>query len=101
MEYTSDSDLSEDTRDLVIQGFASVKRKQRIVAAQSDRVREGFLDSNMDIPSVRHLSWRGALNGDTLTHGLGTTGIETVTSQNYNNMINNYTKNCSLFIKPI
>jgi len=80
MEYTSDSDVSEETRDLVSQGLASVNRKRITVAVQSDGVRERFLDSNMDIPSVQHPSWRGALNGDTLTHGLGTTGIETVTS---------------------
>jgi len=87
MEYTSDSDLSEDTQDLVIQGFASVKRKQRIVTAQSDGVRERFPDSNMDISSVRHPSWRGVSIGDTSTHGLATTGIETVISQNHNTVL--------------
>jgi len=52
MEYTSDSDFGEDTRDLVSQGLASVKRKRRTVAAQSDGVRERFSDPNMDISSV-------------------------------------------------
>jgi len=84
MEYTSDSDLSEDTRDSVSQGLASVKRKRKIVSAQSEGVRERFPDSNMDLSSVRHPSWRGVSNGDTSTHGLATTGIETVISQNHN-----------------
>jgi len=73
MEYTSDSDLSEDTRDLVSQGLASVKRKRRTVTAQPESVRDRFSDSNMDISSVRHPSWRGISNGETSTHGLATT----------------------------
>jgi len=84
MEYTSDSDVSEDTRDLVSQGLASVKCKQKIVAAQSDGVHERFLESNMDISNVRHPSWRGVSIGETSTHGLVATGIETVISQNHN-----------------
>jgi len=50
----------------VSQGLASVKRKRRTVAAQSDGVRERF--------SI----------GDTSNHGLATTGIETVICQNPN-----------------
>jgi len=84
MEYTSDSDLSEDTRDLVSQGLASVKRKRKIVTTQSDGVRERFPDSNMDISSVRHPSRRGVSIGDTWTHGLATAGAETAISQNHN-----------------
>jgi len=78
MDYTSDSNLSEDTRDLVSQGLASVRRKRITVGAQSDGVHERFSDLNMDTSNVRHLSWRGVSIGDTSTHGLGTTGIETV-----------------------
>jgi len=48
MEYTSDSDLSKDTRDLVSRGLASVKRKRRMTTMQSDGVHERFSDSNMD-----------------------------------------------------
>jgi len=87
MEYTSDSDLSEGTRDLVSQGLASVKRKWRAIASQQEGVRERLSDSNMDISSVRHPSWREASIGDTSTHGLATTGRETVISQNYNTII--------------
>jgi len=87
MEYTSDSDLSEDTRDLVSQGLASVKRKRRIVMTQSDGVCERFPDSNMDISSVRHPSCCGVSIGETSTHGLVKTGIETVISQNHNSIL--------------
>jgi len=84
MEYTSDSDLSDDTRDLVKRGLASVKRKRRIVTTQSDDVHDRFLDSNMDTSNVRHPSWRGVSIGDTSTHGLAATGVETANSQNHN-----------------
>jgi len=87
MEYTCDSDVSEDTRDLDSQGLASVKCKRITVAVQSDGVHERFLDSNMDISSVRHPSWRGVSIGETSTHDLVTTGIETVISQNHNNSV--------------
>jgi len=88
MDYTSDSDLSEDTRDLVNQGLASVGRKRMNVASQLDGVHERFSDSNMDTSNVRHPSWRGVSIGDTSTHGLGTTGIKTVVSQNHNSLAN-------------
>jgi len=87
MEYTSDSDLSEDTRYLVSQGLASVKRKRRINASQPDGLGERFSDPNMDISSVRHPSWRETLIGDTSTHGLATTGKKNVISQNHNKSI--------------
>jgi len=51
---------------------------------QPENVRDRFSDSNMDIPSVRHPSWRGTSNGETLTHGLATTVKDTVISQNHN-----------------
>jgi len=84
MDFTSDSDLSDDTRELVNEGLASVKRKRRITAAQSDGVQERFLDSNMDTSNVRHPSRRGASIGDTSTHGLAAAGVETAHSQNHN-----------------
>jgi len=84
-EYTSDSDLSEDTRDLVNRGLATVWRKRRIIASQSEGIRERFLYSNMDISSVRHPSGRVALIDDTLTHGQMAAGVEPAISQNQNN----------------
>jgi len=84
MEYTSDSDLSDDTRDLVRRGLASVKRKRRILTMQSDDVRDRFLDSNMNTSNVCHLSRRTVSIGDTSTHGLTTAGDETANSQNQN-----------------
>jgi len=85
MEYTSDSDLSEDTRDLVSRGLASVKRKQKTTNMQSDGVHERFLDFNMDTSNVRHPSGRGVSIGDTSIQGLAAAGVETATSQNHNN----------------
>jgi len=70
MDYTSDSDVSENTRELVSQGLASVNRKRLNIASQSDSVRERPLVSNMDISSVRHHLRRRESNGDTSTHGL-------------------------------
>jgi len=89
MEYTSDSDLSDDTRDSVSRGFASVKRKRRMATTQSDGVRERFTDSNMDTSNVRHPSGRGVSIGDTSTHGLAAAGVETAISQNYNIIYSN------------
>jgi len=84
MEYTSDSDLSDDTRDLVSRGLAIVKRKRRTVTTQADGEQERFLDSNMDTFNVRHPSRRGASIGDTSTHGPAIAGNETASSQNQN-----------------
>jgi len=54
MDYTSDSDLSDDTRDLVDRGLASVKRKRRMHTTQPDGVLGRTLDSNMDTFNVQH-----------------------------------------------
>jgi len=37
MEYTSDSDVSEDTQELVRQGLASVKRKRMTTSLRLER----------------------------------------------------------------
>jgi len=84
MEYTSDSDLSDDTRELVSRGLASVRRKRRMPTTQSDDVHERFLVSNMDTSSVRHPSRRGVSFGDTSIHGLAVADVETANSQNHN-----------------
>jgi len=84
MDYTSDSDVSDDTRELVTQGLASVKRKRKIDTIQSAGVHDHFLDSNMDTFNVRHSSRREASIGDTSTHGLLTAGVEIAISQNHN-----------------
>jgi len=87
MEYTSDSDLSDDTRELVSRGLASVKRKRRIPTTQFDSVQERFLVSNMDTSNVRHPSRRGVSFGDTSIHGLAVVSVvdaEPANSQNHN-----------------
>jgi len=86
-EYTSDSDLSDETRYLVSKGLASVKRKRRTSIAQLDERMERYRDSNMDTSNVRHPLGRIALIGDTSTHGLAEAEVETALSQNYNTCI--------------
>jgi len=54
MDYTSDSDLSDDTRELVNQGLASVKRKRRVNITQTAGGYDRFSDSIMDSSNVRH-----------------------------------------------
>jgi len=73
MDYTSDSDISEDTRDLVSQGLASVKRKRFSTASQVGRISERLSIPNMDTSNVRSPLWREATIGDTSTHGLVST----------------------------
>jgi len=84
MDYTSDSDVSENTRELVSQGLASVKRKRLNIASQSESVRERPSVSNMGISSVRHPLRRKESNGDISTHGLDPTYREIVNGQNHN-----------------
>jgi len=53
MDFTSDSDISEDTRDLVSQGLASVKRKRFSKASQVERERDRVSVPNMETSNVR------------------------------------------------
>jgi len=87
MEYTSDSDVSEGTRDLVRQGLASVKRKRVVVALQSERLPESFSVSNTDTSQIRHPLCQDGLIGVASTHGLNSTEREIVNEQNYNTMM--------------
>jgi len=82
-DYTSDSDISEDTRELVRQGLASVKRKRLIATSRIGRLREQ-VPVHMDIPSVRSQLRREAVNGDTSTHGNVTSDREISNAQNHN-----------------
>jgi len=84
MESTSDSDLSEDTRELVRRGLATARRKRRIPTTQLNSGQERFLVSNMDTSNVRHPSRRGVSFGDTSIHGLAVADVETANSQNHN-----------------
>jgi len=82
MDYTSDSDISEDTRNLVSQGLAGLKRKR------SGRIRERLSISNIDTSNVWSSLWREAKIGDISTHGLVSTEAEISNGQNYNNINN-------------
>jgi len=70
MDYTSDSDISDDTRDLVSQGLASVKRKRFSTASQIEHERDRVSVPNIDTSNVRSPLQREVANVDTSTHGL-------------------------------
>jgi len=84
MEYTSDSDFSDDTRDLVQQSLATVKRKRVTGVLQSERIRNRPFVPNMDISHIQHPLHPEGLNGATLTHGLDLFGRKSANGQNYN-----------------
>jgi len=84
MDYTSDSDISENNRDLVSQGLASVKRIRFSTASQVERIRDRVPLPNMDTSNVRSPLRREAVNDDTSIHGL-VYDREIVNGQNLNN----------------
>jgi len=64
MDYTSDSDISEDTRDLVSQGLESVKRKRSSTTSQLAHEHDRVSVPNMDTSHVRSPLRREAVNND-------------------------------------
>jgi len=95
MDYTSDSDISEDTRDLVSQGLASVNRKRFSTASQVEPIRDRAPVPNMDTSNVRSPLRRQAVNDDTSIHGLFSNNREIVNGQNRNSIIGLYIRHCS------
>jgi len=83
-EYTSDSDLSDDTHDLVRQGLASVKRKRVTEPLQTERPPERPSILNMDISHIGHPLCQNGLIGVVSTHGLNLVVREIGNEQNYN-----------------
>jgi len=88
MDYTSDSDDSDDTRELIEQGLASARRRRVTITPQSDNVRDRASVHDMDISSVRHPSSRDASNGDAPIHSLTPTCRGPVGGQVHNSLIN-------------
>jgi len=86
MEYTGDSDVSDDTRELVRQGLAVVKRKRVTMTLRPERLSERFSVSNMDTSQIRHPLCPDGLNGGTSIHGLNIVEREVVNGQNHNKM---------------
>jgi len=84
MEYTSDSDISEDTRDLMSQGLVSVKCKRLSTASQLGRIRERLSVVNMDTSNIRHPLCQEGPNGVSSTHGQSVAGREIANGQNHN-----------------
>jgi len=87
MDYTSDSDVSEDTQELVRQGLASVKRKRVTMSLGPERPRERLSVSNMDMSNIRHPLCQEGPNGATSTHGLNIASREIAIGQNHNSIM--------------
>jgi len=87
MDYTSDSDVSEDTQELVRQGLASVKRKRVTMSLRPERPPERLSVSSMDTSNIRHPLCPEGPNGATLTHGLNIASRKIAIGQNHNNTI--------------
>jgi len=83
-EYTSDSDVSDDTRDLVNQGLASARRKRAKLSARTESISHRRLVPNTDIPSVRHQMLLENSIDAALTRDLNQSGRRIDTSQNHN-----------------
>jgi len=85
MDNPSDSDVSEDTRELIEQDLASARRRRVTIAPKSDSVRDRTSVHDMDISSVRYPSLHDASIGDASTHdGLTLTCRELVGDQSHN-----------------
>jgi len=87
MDYTSDSDVSEDTQELVRQGLASVKRKRVTMSVRPERPRERLSVSNMDTSNIRHPLCQESTNGVTSTHGFNIASRKIAIEQNHNKCI--------------
>jgi len=87
MEYTSDSDVSEDTRELVRQGLASVKRRRVMTTVPAKRPRERTSVPNMDPSQIRHPLRGERVNDASSTQGLNLIEGKKVKDQNHNNDI--------------
>jgi len=84
MDFTSDSDVSEGTRDLVRQGLASVKRRRTMTMSQRERPRERTSVIDMDPSQIRHPLRDERVNGASSTRGLNLIEGEIVQDQNHN-----------------
>jgi len=87
MDYTSDSDLSEDTRDLVNQGLASVKRKRVTTVPHPERIPERLSVVNMDTSNIRYPLCHEGTNGISSTHGQGVAGRGIANGRNHNTIL--------------
>jgi len=86
MDYTSDSDVSDGTKELVRQGLASVQRKRTSAASQPDRVYGRFPVPDTDNHNIRYPLSPDEINGAASTHGLSILAKEIVNGQNRNNI---------------
>jgi len=84
MDYTSDSDISDGTRDLVQRGLASVKRRRTTNRSQRERPRERTSVTDMDPSQIRHPLREERVIGASSTHGLNLIEVEIVQAQNHN-----------------
>jgi len=87
-DYTSDSDVSEDTRELVNLGLASARRKRAKLSARAEKLPQWRLVPNTDTSSVRHQMLTENSIDAALTRDLNQSGRIIDISQNHNNIIN-------------
>jgi len=84
MESPYDSDMSDDTRDLVEQGLAINRKKYSSRAGYGTGEHGHAPNRDMDISSVRLPSAFDAIPGEPSAHGLNLTGVENVGGQKLN-----------------
>jgi len=95
MESPYDSDMSDETRDLVEQGLA-INRKKYSSRVGHDTDAYGLApDRDMDTSSIRLPPTCGAIKGEPSTHGHNPTDVEDVGGQN-RNTISKQSVGCSL-----
>jgi len=84
MDYTSDSDVSDGTKELVRQGLASVRRKRTSTASRPDRVYGRFPVPDTDNYNIGHPLCPDGINGAASIHGLYIVAKKIVNGQNRN-----------------
>jgi len=86
MEYQYDSDISEDTRDLISQGLATDTRKYNMRPELGSSERDLTLNRNMNATHVRLPLSQIVPMEEPFARGLNTLCERNVKGQNYNNV---------------
>jgi len=100
MESPYESDMSDDTRDLVEQGLAINRRKYSSRAEYRTDDHGQAPNRDMDISSVCLLPAFGAILGEPSARGLNLTGVENVGGQKRNKLQVNETGR-GAFVKAV
>jgi len=98
MESPHDSDMSDDTRELVEQGLAVDRRKHTSRAGYKIDAHDPAPIRDMDTSKVRLPHVLGAISGESSTHGLSLTYEENVGGQNRN--ISDFSTSLAIYETP-